>query len=90
MKGRFECYCVHPVTGLITKLSPLVSMERLLIAAGMGSGAMIITLGLAALLYRLFQKCLTPHNQVDKRRALCKSKISAESMLSTKVKEQKP
>ncbi|XP_078314031.1 uncharacterized protein LOC111128400 [Crassostrea virginica] len=89
VKGRFECYCVHPVTGLNTKLSPLVSMERLLIAAGMGSGAMIITLGLAALLYRLSQKCLAPHNQEDKRRALSKRKITPESMLSKKAKERK-
>ncbi|XP_062596357.1 mucin-2-like [Saccostrea cucullata] len=62
--GRVECFCPHPSSDIRIKvitLNPRVSLERLLLAAGLGSGAMIIILGLVALLYVITQKCSSPH-----------------------------
>lgn len=63
-KGRVECYCIHPDSGVVTKviaLNPRVSMEKLLIAAGLGAGAMITTLGVAVFLFTLTKRCRSSH-----------------------------
>ncbi|XP_065945037.1 transcription initiation factor TFIID subunit 12-like [Magallana gigas] len=63
-KGRVECYCIHPDSGVVTKviaLNPRVSLEKLLIAAGLGAGAMITTLGVVAFLFTLTKRCRSSH-----------------------------
>nr|XP_034326114.1 serine-rich adhesin for platelets-like [Crassostrea gigas] len=82
-KGRVECYCINPDNGIITKviaLNPRVSTEKLLIAAGLGSGAMVTTLGVAALLFTL-TKGFRSSNKTGRTQNSRKSrKISVQSL----------
>lgn len=84
--GRVECFCPHPTTGVRTKviaLNPRVSMERLLLAAGLGSGAMITTIGLATVLYIITQKYSSPHKPGPSQKTnKAKKKISVSSISS--------
>lgn len=82
-KGRVECYCINPDNGIITKVIALnqrVSTEKLLIAAGLGSGAMVTTLGMAALLFTL-TKGFRSSNKTGRTQNSRKSrKISVQSL----------
>ncbi|XP_062596355.1 uncharacterized protein LOC134257778 [Saccostrea cucullata] len=86
--GRVECFCQHP-SGKVTKvitLNPRASKEKLLLAAGLGSGAMISTLGLTALLYVLTKRCSSTHKPKPNERRLnqAKRKIPANSWRNKK------
>uniref|UniRef100_K1QBQ4 Uncharacterized protein n=1 Tax=Magallana gigas TaxID=29159 RepID=K1QBQ4_MAGGI len=82
-KGRVECYCIHPDSGVITKviaLNPRVSMEKLLIAAGLGLGAMITILGVAAFLFILTKGCRRSNKTERTQNARKSRKISVKTL----------
>nr|XP_034326148.1 uncharacterized protein LOC105319101 isoform X2 [Crassostrea gigas] len=62
-KGRVKCECFHPTGGTTTTViakNPHVSGKSLMVAAGLGSGAMVTMLGTGVLLYAVSQKYFGP------------------------------
>lgn len=62
-KGRVKCECFHPTGGTTTTViakNPHVSGKSLMLAAGLGSGAMVTMLGTGVLLYAVSQKYFGP------------------------------